>query len=278
MESERLLIKSFEDFNLPYEERWENLTLGNDFLFGKIFQDKQLCLELIQIILPELKIKSISFPRLQKNLKHTFDTRGVRFDVYLHDNEDRIINIEMQPVNRDNIRKRTRAYHSIIDLEAFNTDKVKKYDDMPEVIVIFICGFDLFNSGRHIYTFKQICVQDKEIILNDGAMTIFLNAKGKLNDVSPQLTAFLNFVMGKTSDDEFVKKLELKLFEAKQNFLWRQEYMLYKFERQSEIYDAEERGRTEERFDIARRMRKSGLSDVDIRNFTNLSINEIQNL
>ena len=138
MESERLLIKSFEDFNLPYEERWENLTLGNDFLFGKIFQDKQLCLELIQIILPELKIKSISFPRLQKNLKHTFDTRGVRFDVYLHDNEDRIINIEMQPVNRDNIRKRTRAYHSIIDLEAFNTDKVKKYDDMPEVIVIFI--------------------------------------------------------------------------------------------------------------------------------------------
>ena len=31
--------------NLAKEERWENLTLANDFMFEKVFQDPELCLE-----------------------------------------------------------------------------------------------------------------------------------------------------------------------------------------------------------------------------------------
>ena len=50
----------FDESYLPEEERWENLTLANDFLFGKIFQDPDLCLKLVRIILPELKIERVS--------------------------------------------------------------------------------------------------------------------------------------------------------------------------------------------------------------------------
>lgn len=188
-------FEEFDDSYLPEEERWENLTLANDFLFGKIFQDEDLCLRLVRLILPELNIERVFIPVLQKSLHETFDTKGVRFDVYLRDDKDRIINVEMQTAKNDNIMKRTRAYHSLIDLDAMDRQKVKRYGDMPDVIVIFICGFDLFKKGRHIYTFRNFCVQERDLALEDGATTIFLNTKGKADDVSIELKSFLDLVL-----------------------------------------------------------------------------------
>ena len=237
-----MLDETIFELDLPEEERWENLTLANDFLFGKIFQDPDLCLKLVKIILPELNIERVTFPVLQKSIRETFETKGVRFDVYLRDNEDRIINVEMQPVNRDNLMKRTRAYHSLIDLDAMDRESVKNYSDMPEVIVIFICGFDLFKLGRHIYTFRNYCVQERDLMLNDGTETIFLNTKGNADDISPKLKSFLDLVNGKSSNDDFVNELERRLEYAKQNRKWRQMYMLGKFERQANIDEGIEIG------------------------------------
>ena len=63
--------------------------------------------------------------------------------------------------------------------------------------IIFICPFDLFGQGRHIYTFENYCKEDKNILLGDDAVKIFLNADGKLDDVSKELRAFLDYVAGK---------------------------------------------------------------------------------
>lgn len=70
--------------------------------------------------------------------------------------------------------------------EAMN---VGKYGDIPEFIVIFICCFELFRLRRHIYTFRNTCVQNPGLCLNDGTTTIFLNSKGKADDISPELKA-----------------------------------------------------------------------------------------
>ena len=238
-------FEQFSELDLKFEERWENLTIANDFIFGKVFQDLSLCLELVQSILPELNIINISFPELQKSTKETFDTRGVRFDIYVRDDKDRIIDVEMQIANRDNIRRRTRAYHSIIDLDAMNTSKVKKYDDMPDVIVIFICNFDLFKLGRYKYTFKNVCIEEHKLQLNDGASTIFLNTLGEYGDISENLRAFLRLLRGETSSNSFVERIEQRLFESKQNYKWRQEYMLSKFELNDIYEEALDRGRAE---------------------------------
>ena len=155
---------------------------------------------------------------------------------------------------------------------------IKRYDDMPESIVIFICDFDLFNLQRHIYTFKNFCVQEPALALNDGTSTIFLNAKGKADDVSPRLKAFLDLVSGKTSDDSFVKKIEQKIAVLKQNLYWRQDYMLAKFERYANIEEGRAEGRAESSLEIARRMRKAGIDDGQIHLFTDLSIEEIKKL
>ena len=81
----------FNELILSEEERWENLTLANDFIFGKVFQDMDLCLELVRLILPELNIERVVSHERQKFLRETLDTNGVIFDIYLRDDKDRII-------------------------------------------------------------------------------------------------------------------------------------------------------------------------------------------
>ncbi len=48
---------------------------SNDFLFGKIMQNPELCKELLQRILPDLKIDRIEYPELQKSIKPDVDAR-----------------------------------------------------------------------------------------------------------------------------------------------------------------------------------------------------------
>ena len=281
---------NFYELDLPENERWENLTIANDFMFGKIFQNPELCLGLLRLILPDLNITDISFPVLQKSIRETLDTKGIRPDITVDEKEQRIISVDMQVSNADDIRKRTKAYHSLLTVDSFQRKNVGKYGDIPESIVIFICCFDLFRLKRHIYTFRNTCVQNPDLSLNDGTTTIFLNSKGKDDDISPELKAFLNLVNGKTSGDPFVRRIEQELFVARQNAQWRHDYMLGLFEKNANIAKgrAEGRaegiviGREEGRFsanlETAKRMLIAGMDIMQIQAFTGLSLDVIRNL
>lgn len=100
------------------------------------------------------------------------------------------------------------------------------YNELPDIYVIFLCTFDPFRLGRHIYTFRNTCDESDGLKLNDGAVTIFLNTRGKFDDISGELKAFLDFMMGKASRDPFVMELEERVKIAKLNAKWRRVYML----------------------------------------------------
>ncbi len=201
---------------------WEALGISNDFIFGKVMQDPKLCKRLLEIIL-HVKIKRISYPVRQKNVEIYEDARGIRLDVYVDDDKGTVYNIEMQAANNDNFPKRSRYYGSLIDLDML--ERGETYRKLKKSYVIFICTFDLFGQGRHLYSFENRCIQDTSLALDDGAYRIFLNAKGTANDVSPECKAFLEYVAGKPSDDEFVQALEKRVHEVKINKEWRREYM-----------------------------------------------------
>ena len=42
--------------------------------------------------------------------------------------------------------------------------------------IIFICLFDPMGNNRAVYTFENICIDDKTILLQDGIKKIILNA------------------------------------------------------------------------------------------------------
>lgn len=202
---------------------WEDLSISNDFLFGKVMQDAELCKELLQRILPDLDIDHVEYPELQKTIKEDFDAKGVRLDAYVNDGKGTVYDIEMQAVTSKYLPKRTRYYQSMIDLQL--VDKGQDYDTLNNSYIIFICLSDLFGKNRYMYTFENVCKEDSEVILNDGAKKVFLNADGKNGTVSEELKVFLDYVAGRPSEDIFVKKLKRAVEKAKKNREWRHEYM-----------------------------------------------------
>lgn len=205
------------------QTNWEDLGISNDFLFGKVMQNPSLCKELLQRILPDLKIDHIEYPELQKTIKPDADAKSIRLDVYIKDNKNVVYNIEMQASDTKELPKRSRYYQSLIDLQLI--DKGQTYRKLNRSFIIFICLEDIFKHGRHIYTFENLCKEDSSISMEDETTKIFLNADSKMDDISKELKAFLDYVGGKITDDTFVQELDEAVKQAKQNREWRHEYM-----------------------------------------------------
>ena len=237
---------------------WEELGITNDFLFGKVMQDEKLCQELLQRILLDLDIDHIEYPQLQKGIKPDADAKSIRLDVYVKDGKGTIYDIEMQVVDTGELAKRTRYYQSMIDLQLI--DKGQHYKLLKPSFIIFICPFDLFGRGRHIYTFENICKEEREIFLGDGAVKIFLNADSRMDDVSEGLAAFLDYVAGRETEDSYVKKLKDAVKQAKKNREWRHEYMTLLMRDRENI----EKGTLQERRRIIIKMIGQGFNDMQI--------------
>ena len=92
--------------------------------------------------------------------------------------------------------------------------------------IIFICTFPVFSGNRHKYTFKNICMEEHDILLNDGATKLFLSTKGTKDDISKLLQRFLDYVDGQTASDELLRDIESAVDEAKHCETWREEYSM----------------------------------------------------
>jgi len=75
---------------------WEDLGLSNDFLFGKVMQNPELCKEMLHRILPDIQIDHIEYPELQKSIKSDVDAKSIRLDLYVKDDKNIVYDIEIQ--------------------------------------------------------------------------------------------------------------------------------------------------------------------------------------
>ncbi len=238
--------------------KWEELSISNDFLFRKVMQNPELCKKLLQRILPDFEIDRIEYPELQKSINVDMDARSVRLDVYVKDNKEVVYDIEMQVSNTKELPKRSRYYQGMIDLQLI--DKGQHYKRLNRSYIIFICPFDLYKKGRHIYTFENMCKEDNSISMGDETVKIFLNADGTMDDVGSELKAFLDYVAGQKPKNSYVEKLEEAVKEAKKNREWRREYMTLLMRDQENI----EKGREEGIFGMISALRDLNIPDSTI--------------
>ena len=223
-------------------ELWESLTLSNDFMFSKVMRDKEICRETLEILLDK-KIGEITYIDNQKTIDINYDAKSVRLDVYVED-ENRIYNIEMQVVNKKDLAKRSRYYQGMIDLNAIEKGEI--YRDLKESIVIFICKFDPFGEGLSKYTFENICNENKELYLKDGTSKVFFNTKDYYKERSEDAKSFLEYIEKETtSENNFVKKIEQKIKNIKENKVWRAEFMTILMREQEIARDNFEKGMAE---------------------------------
>ena len=152
-----------------------------------------------------------------------------------------------------------RYYQSMIDGDLLMAGA--RYDTLKDTIIIFICPFAVLDGKRHMYTFRNICMEDRETVMPDGATKILLSTKGMLDDVTPDMKAFLEYVDGKTVNDDFVQEIDREIKNIKGQESERVSYMTYAMKIQEERDEAKKEGRTEGKVEaIKSLMEKKGWS------------------
>ena len=132
----------------------------------------------------------------------------------------------------------------MIDLNAIEKGEI--YRNLKESIVIFICKFDPFGKGLSKYTFENICNENKELYLNDGTSKVFFNTKDYYKERSEDAKSFLEYIeKEKSSENNFVKKIEQKIRNIKENKEWRAKFMTLLMREQEIARDNFEKGKLE---------------------------------
>ena len=274
----------------------KELNLEDDFLFAQVMSDKDICKEFLEKLL-ELQIEKIEMPENQKTIDLVLESKGIRLDIYVKDENNTVYNVEMQRGKHKNIPKRLRYYQGNIDLDLIN--KGEDYRKLAKSYIIFICTFDLFNKGRHKYTFETVCKEDNSIRLEDDINKIILNTKGIMKDLNDEIIEFLKYVEHSDSETadkakgDLVKIIHNRVIEVKNNPKVEAQFMTL-LERDREkieegrqegikegikkgIKEGREEGKLEEKLEIAKNLLDI-LDNETIAQKTGLGIEEVKKL
>lgn len=270
----------------------DELEFTDDFMFGTMMQDEEVCKGVLERLL-KIKISKIVYPQLQESVSPFYDSKSVRFDVYLDDGKT-VYDIEMQNKKLDSIERRVRYYQSMIDIDQLT--RGTDYSELKESYVIFICKTDPFEFNCPSYevnckingtTFKT----DKESKTKveicedyiDGTHKLFFNAKAFENETDSNLKAFLQYLSNTNATDEFTKTLEEKIIMTKQIDKFRKDYFSWSLAER----DAHKEGRAEGRAEgeLAKALESAKklinlnvLSLEQISQVTGLSLEEVEEL
>ncbi len=193
----------------------EELNLIDNFLFQEMLSQEDAGEEFARILLSTIlgkRIRKVKIVSQKAILGTDTDRHGIRLDAYIEDVSDEL-NGEMTDAEvvsdiydvepnltyeKENLPKRTRFYHSMIDTQFLEAGAT--YNRLPNVIIIMILPYDPFNKNRMVYTIQNHCTEDPKIPYNDGARKIFLYTKGTEGNPSQSLKDMLKYIQ-KTTDD-----------------------------------------------------------------------------
>jgi predicted transposase/invertase (TIGR01784 family) len=216
---------------------YDELTIQDDFMFGKVMQDINNLRPLLERIFPEIDFTGLKLVMPQMAMNEYYESHGIRVDIFTEDNEH-VFSVEMQVAKKVDLPKRTRYYQAVMDMH--DLVKGERYAALRKQYIIFICPGDPFDDNIMVYTYRNVCEETEEE-LGDDTEKIFINCSGKNAEEYPLLRPFAEYVNGKASEDGYILQLEKCVREAKMNPLWRKEFM----DLREKLYLEREEGREE---------------------------------
>lgn len=261
---------------MTLEEKWDSLTLANNFIFCKVMESNpDLCKHLLEILL-YIEIDHLEVPQSERTMQEWIGAKSVRFDVYAKGG-NRIFDIEIQTTNKKNLAKRSRYYQSIIDVD--NLTKGENYTKLKDTYIIFLCLDDPFDGDLPVYFFENLCLQNNKIKLNDMTFKVFFNAGCCDKMKSDEEKSFFKFLKGEAADSDFTKSIEEKVAWAKANKKWRRQYMTWQQTIDEEKEIAREEGIAEgaqqNAIENTKNALKLGLSPNQIAQITGLDLSQV---
>ena len=221
------------------QKPFEELTISDDFMFCKVMECEPICKEFLEMLFAT-KIDKITYLSSQNTVTANSGAKSVRLDVLVQDKTGTSYDIEMQVGNEYNIPKRMRYYQAVLDV-AF-LDKGYSYKTLNESFIIFVCLFDPIGSNRAIYTFENICIEDKSIPLRDGTKKVILNANAFRTTDNKELQGFLQYVKTGKVTTAYTGRIEQMIQTVKMSEQMRKEYRILPAVIMDAIDEGEARG------------------------------------
>lgn len=194
-------------------KKLEEMNLVDDFLVNSLISHKEYGEKASKYILECIfnrKIKKLLVVPQRFWIGEDTESHGVRLDVYLDEENGEIFDIEPDQNDgkeeTESLPRRVRFYHAKID--SGNLGSGEEYKCLRNVIVIFITTYDPFGRDRMMYTIKNQCVEEPDMLYEDGAKSIFLYTKGTKGNPSEDLKDLLHYM--ENSTEEYAQTKDLK--------------------------------------------------------------------
>lgn len=201
------------------------INLSDFALFLSVMKNKKAYEDVLSIILdePELRLKEV---KVEQVILNKSGKRAIRLDAWSLDVRDRQFDMEMQNnTSKDDVRRRSRFYQSMIDTPILKSGKKTRYKNLPSTAIIFITQDDIFGKDLAMYTFSERCEEITDLFLEDGTRKIFLNMTSK--NGRPELISLLQYMKYTTLENSDItvkdaRILDLDRFvqEVKQSEEW----------------------------------------------------------
>ena len=275
-----MLVSKYKD--------WWDLTFTDDYMFKLVMKNKRICIKTLNKFL-SWHVRDISYYEDEKPLQSSYDGKGIRLDVYVEDDIHRSYDLEMQmrKVTENDfpgctsheqamivLAKRMRFYQG--ELDANRLQRGGLYSDLHPTVIIFFCPFKVFDGSRHIYRFKTLCVDDPSLVFPDECEKIVISSKGQMDDITPDIQAFLEYLEGKVSNDPFVQEIEAEIHDVKQREQEERDYMSYLMKMREEHENGKIEGIAVTTIKIVRNLLASKkMSYEDIAKNTDTSLDEV---
>jgi len=226
----------------------QELTIKDNFMFGAVMLEEENCRQLLELILG-FPIEKVEVDK-EKSMVYNPDYKGIRLDILAKDEADMHYNVEMQAVKNKALCRRSRYYHSQMDMELLLSGE--EYESLPNTYVIFICDFDPFGEGKYRYTLETKCRESESVVVEDGRISIFLNTHGTNGqEESEPFVKFMKYVRAELDEsmddyeDDFVRKLQQTVKKIKQSREMGVRYMSFYEMLKEERSDGKLEGRIE---------------------------------
>lgn len=258
------------------EEKWENATIANNFIFYKVMRNNpDVCQELLEILL-EFKIERIEMSQ-EEEINVDFGSKGIRMDVYAKDaGGQKVYNIELQAKDTKELPERARYYQGVMDVDLLKSGQ--DYKDLKTTFIVFICVDDIFEKGLAKYTFENLCVEDPKIKMGDRAYKYFFISQNCDKLLNKEQKAFLKMVSNNKSSNAFTDKVKKLVDNAKRNTQWRKQFMDWEREKTYSFNRGLEQGAQQKALEDARNLLNEGVAPEVISRCVGLPLEQVLDL
>lgn len=156
-------------------EQVKKLRPIDDIFFEKIIEDKNVCEEILRVILQDNELEVLAVTP-QNSIKNLWG-RSVRLDAFCKLGTGKFCNIEVQKSDNDDHVKR--VWYNAACITANNTEVGADFIEVPDVCMVYISTFDMFNRGKTIYHCKTVVEETGDAVEN-GLKEVYVNTK--IND------------------------------------------------------------------------------------------------